>query len=125
MIVYLVSATADAGISEAMRRGWIRLGWFRFATPMKHDVRVVNRISELVPLAGVTLLFRAPDYDEGPPESDPVSRQAWFGREGEDGQRAAFEAFVASGRGRWVSGEEEIPVNVGVVYTPAPAGTAF
>jgi hypothetical protein len=119
MIAYLVSATATAGVDEALRRGWTRLAAFRFATPQKHDIRLVTRIADLVPTAGVTLLIKGSDYDSGPPAADGLACRAWQGRDGAAGQRVEFDAFVASGKGRWISGDDEIPINQGVQYGAA------
>lgn len=99
MIMYLVSATRQAGVRAAMERGWTRIAASRFATAEKHDVRVITRASELVPLSGVTLLIKGDDYEAGPAAEDTVAFAAWAG---DAGQKFEFDRFVLSGRGRWI-----------------------
>ena len=108
MILYLVAASCDGGVADAFSRdGWVRIGACRFATPEKHDVRVVWRAADLLPTPGVTLMFRGSDYDDGPGgPKDGVAVQAW------QREHAEFERFIASGAGRWI-GEEGVPAGAG------------
>lgn len=102
MIAYLVSPTYLAGVEEAHRRGWIQLAANRFATPARHDMRLVTRMADLVAAPGPTIMMRVIEYDAGPIGERGVEWLSWFGREGERGQKDEFDSFVASGRGRWV-----------------------
>lgn len=87
MILYLVCADDEAGFADAAARGWTRLARSRFATQAKDDVRVVRRFSDMIPLAGKTMMIKAADFPDEPKA---------------ESQAALFEAFVASGSGEWV-----------------------
>lgn len=78
-VFYLVSRSEESGIAAARARGWTRIAARRFATPENDDVRLVCRLSELVPIPGGTMMLRdGEDYDPG------------------------FDKFVAEGGGVWV-----------------------
>ena len=100
-VFYLVSATEEQGIKDAASRGWERIANARFVTPEKDDIRVVCRVSDLHPLAGVTPMYKGSDYDEGPEVK--FLRDRWLGEEGRAGEREKFERFVAEGNGQWVT----------------------
>lgn len=102
MIAYMVGPSLERAVVEGRARGWKELAVGRFATEARDEVRVITRAADLLPFAGdPTPLIRAGDYEDGPEVSGPVTvqeeqRAAWERARGE------FEAFVASGRGRWV-----------------------
>lgn len=97
MIAYLVCSTDKRCQEEGEReRGWTRLAIHRFATPEGDDIRAIRRIADLVPFAGVTHMLKGRDYDDGPEGATEAQLDGWIREKGE------FDAFVASGRGKWV-----------------------
>lgn len=100
MIIYLVAATEAQGIKDAEARGWTRIGRSRFATPEKHDIRLVFRIDDVIVMPGGTPMIKASDYDVGPPSAAAMNR--WAETTPGGGDRLCFDRFVADGNGRWV-----------------------
>lgn len=96
-VAYLVSAVHDAGVKEAIANGWTQIAFSRFVTPEKHDIRLVNRASELIPMAAKTPMFRGKDYEKGPP-GEPEDRTVMLWAK----ERASIDRFVAEGNGEWV-----------------------
>jgi hypothetical protein len=100
MIIWLVAATDDQGIADALAQGWVRLAARRFVTPGRHDVRVIRSMADLI--AGdtpVVRMLKGSDYESGPakgPDVDPLAWARW------EREKPEFDKFVATGRGWWV-----------------------
>lgn len=100
MIMFLVAATDESGVADAMARGWTRIAARRFATPTRHDVRVIRSMVDLiVGQTPVAQLIKGSDYDTGPAKSKAEDPLGWLRWEQE---KPEFDKFVASGRGVWV-----------------------
>ena len=100
MIMFLVASTDESGVADAMARGWTRIAARRFATPQRHDVRVIRSMVDLiVGQTPVVSMIKGSDYETGPakgPEQDPLAWLRW------ETEKPEFDKFVASGRGAWV-----------------------
>jgi hypothetical protein len=96
-IVYLVCSSIESGVKDAEARGCTRIGRTRFATPLKDDLRVVSRFIEMIPMAGMTTLIKASDFEDMPNSPSELVQERWL--ENHD----AFEQFVADGHGQWVA----------------------
>jgi len=83
MIKFLVVDHIPSAVPYAQERGWTQLGYARYATPERDDVRVVARMVELFSLSGGMPLVKGPGFNEN--------------RQAED-----FEKLVEDGAGRWV-----------------------
>lgn len=81
-IIYLIARDNASGRREALRRGWKMLGYARFATDDRDDVRLVTRFSEMVPMPNLRLV-RGPDFNTHPEAED-------------------FDGFVEQGLARWM-----------------------
>lgn len=101
-LYYIVAATEAQGVKDCMDRGWERIAAKRFVTPDKDDVRVVCRISELVPLAGKTPMVKAKGYEDGPDNEFELKRWAGDADVGAVGEKAHFDRFIAEGHGVWI-----------------------
>ena len=121
MIMFLVAATDESGVADAMARGWTRIAARRFATPQRHDVRVIRSMADLIiGQTPVVSMIKGSDYETGPAKSrdeDPFAWLRW------DQERPEFDKFVASGRGAWV--DPDAPVNAGTVGEEANEASAF
>lgn len=99
-VIYLVATSLNAGMAEARsHRDWVQIGYVRFVTPEKHDIRVVCRAAELMPFAGETPMIKGGDYDAGPGGEGPYAesqRAAWVKN------REEIDRFAAEGNGKWV-----------------------
>jgi hypothetical protein len=97
-IVYLVTASLDNGVREAREHGWAQIGYTRFVTSTRNDVRVISRAADLTPFAGKTPMLKAGDYEEGPPPKSPTHMlEAWIRNKDE------FDRFVVEGNGVWIA----------------------
>ena len=96
-IIYLVSASLDNGVKDAREKGWTQIGYTRFVTPGRNDVRIISRSADLVPFAGQTPMLKGSDYEDGPPAKSPeYILEAWIKNKNE------FDRFVVEGNGVWV-----------------------
>ncbi len=91
--MYLVAPSVEAGVKDALARGWQQIARSRFVTPEKNDIVLVCRFNEFVPAPGVTPMIKAAGYDEG---EGALVLDNWIRDMGR------FDEFVASGRGVWV-----------------------
>lgn len=74
MILFLVARGHAEAVSEASRRGWVRVGYGRWATPEKADVRLVTRFSEMPAIPGARLVRGW--GEDGHPEADLFAAEA-------------------------------------------------
>lgn len=84
MIYYLVGTTAQDCSDFAAALGWTRIGYTRFATPAKDDIRAMTRFAEFTPAAGVAQVYRTQNY-------------------GSHQDRESFDREEGLGRLEWVS----------------------
>ena len=96
-VAYQVNAVHEVGVAEAIAKGWTQIAYSRFVTPEKHDIRLVTRANELIPMTPRTPMFRGADYDDGPP-GDPEDRPVMLWLK----EKAAIDKFVAESNGVWV-----------------------
>ena len=84
MLAFLVVDRVHNAAAWAAARGWTQLAANRFATPARDDIRVAERMAELVAIPGGIPMIRGPGFDNNP-------------------QADEFEALVDAGGARWVS----------------------
>jgi hypothetical protein len=98
-VIYLVASTLEQGIKDAEARGAVRIARTRFAgaEPEKDDIRVINRLIDLVPMAAKTPMIQGSDYQEPPASESELALNRWLE------EHEAFEKFVADGHGEWVA----------------------
>lgn len=102
MLFFLVCADEANGATECLARGWTQVGFARFFTPSRDDVRVVRRFTDIALLPGGTWLMAGPDYMQ-------------------NSERDAFDNLVSAGVARWVTGEEPKVVELKI---DMPSGVA-
>ncbi len=91
--MYMVAPSTEAGVADALARGWRQIARTRFVTPENNDIRLVCRFNEFLPAPGVTPMIKAAGYEDG---EGALVLDNWL----RDMER--FDDFVASGRGVWV-----------------------
>lgn len=92
-VFYLVCPSVEAGVEDALGRGWRQVARARFVTDANEDVRLVTRFQEMIPFPGVTPMVKGRGYDSG---EGTLFLERWI----EDAGR--FDAFAASGQGEWL-----------------------
>ena len=100
-VMYLVAPSVEAGVADALARGWRQIARTRFVTPENNDIWLVCRFNEFVPFRGeATPMIKAAGYDEG---EGALVLENWI----KDMER--FEEFVESGAGEWVDSWDTRP----------------
>jgi hypothetical protein len=93
-VMYLVAPSVEAGVADALARGWRQIARSRFVTPESNDIWLVCRFNEFVPFRGeATRLIKAAGYEDG---EGALVLENWIK------SMEKFDEFVESGQGVWV-----------------------